>query len=147
MGIFDEAANRAENAQAEQKRRAALKAEQKEREKLAHIEAVKAAAGDLDAFLSSSDGESAIRLLYATGKVVMFGNGKDVASVHLSGTGLIALENSYTALSSSVRPTTADSQAAARAYLEHGRGQGKDPHTIVDWLIAELTRIAGQVPR
>lgn len=154
MGRWDRAASNAAEVRAAERATEKQKAE-------AHVErqqqVVAQAACDLQAFLESEDGQSALRFLDASGKDITFGEQRSdegtESAVSLYSYGITAFPseirfdrggyNRYLPLDT--REVMTKLEAAVTYYIEHGAGSGKDPRTIVSWLTSEVDRLADEV--
>lgn len=118
--------------------------------------AIASAVAELEEFMLA-DGETAMKLLGASGKsielaeqsetssfvVVYFFDGNGLQSVAGS-VGLGAAYASFGGKTEQPKPSPITAEDAIRAAVEYG---GKKPEEVVPWLRSELDRIASEAPR
>ncbi len=153
MARWDSAASAASDAQIA----AAASAKRQKEEAIRKLRVrLSGGAALLEQFLTSEDGQSALRLLAAARKRVLFGHhgdhnlteGSTVSMASLTGEGIVTHGGTHLVRDhwnyKDVPTYMTKYEAAVAHYADYGPGRGKDPATIVEWLTGALDDIANE---
>jgi hypothetical protein len=153
LGRWDRAADKARERAAEAASASRAAAESQQRRQAERERQVGEAAQQLEDFLNSADGQSAVRLLAATGTCISFGISTETIvrdfryrwiGVQLGADGLEVVMDEDQSISRTPARTRerADARLAVAYYATHGAGKTEEPATVIDWLISEIDDIA-----